>query len=194
MKKVDVSGDISNYQLEKEFRRTARKRRRWTSFKCTFSMLIVFAAILVLISTLWFPIYHITGIAMEPSLKQGTVVVATRLGNLEAGDIAAIYYKNHILISRLIGMPGDSVYIDEQGIVSVNNLLLEEDYLTETVLGTTDLTYPYLVPEGRYFVMGDNRAKSTDSRMSDIGCVEEESFAGRILFCIWPLRQIGYVG
>jgi len=194
MRKSNVEISVSDRQLEKELKRTTLRKRRWIKIYQILSALIVIAAILVLTTVLWFPVYHITGETMEPTLKQGQIVVASRMDNLESGDIAALYYENQILIRRIIGMPGDWIYIDDQGIVSVNDEPIEEYYLEETIRGSTDITYPYLVPDDCYFVMGDNRAVSVDSRLSFVGCIDKEKFAGKIVACLWPIRQVSYIG
>ena len=75
----------------------------------------------------------------------------------------------------------------------VNNVLLDEPYVTEKSLGICDITLPYQVPEGRIFVLGDHRATSVDSRSSTIGSISEEYLVGKILFRVWPLTDIGMV-
>lgn len=193
MRKSNVEISLSDRQLENELRRTALKKKRRLRIYRAFSACIVFAAVCVLVTVLWFPVYQITGQSMEPNLKQGQIVVACRVKDLEAGDVAALYYENLILIRRIIGMPGDWIQIDEQGMVSVNGEPIDEYYLQETVMGSTDLTYPYLVPEDCYFVMGDNRSAAVDSRLSFMGCIEKGKFAGKIIARIWPLQEAGHV-
>ena len=144
-------------------------------------------------SNLWFPVYHVTGSSMKPTLEQGMTVIASRTNHFSPKDIISVQYGDRILISRLIGMPGDSIVIDEQGIVSVNDMTLHEDYLVDQVEGSTDLSYPYQVPERCYFIMGDNRGEAKDSRMSAIGCVDENALVGKIVFCIWPLQRFGFI-
>ena len=184
---------FSNQQLEREFKRTLLKRKRWDVFQKFVSAVMIGSASLVLLSTFWFPIYHIAGSSMKPTLEQGMIVVGSRISGYSAGDVVAIHFGNRTQISRLIGIPGDSIQIDEQGVVSVNDNMLNEAYLTEPALGTTDLVYPYLVPEQSYFIMGDNRAESKDSRMSVIGSIHEDALDGKIFFCIWPLKRIGSI-
>ena len=65
-----------------------------------------------------------------------------------------------------------------------------EEYITKPVLGSSDITYPYQVPENCYFVMGDHRAVSIDSRMSAVGCVNKEMIAGKVLLRIWPIQKL----
>lgn len=96
-------------------------------------------------------------------------------------------------MKRVIANPGDWVNIDEDGNVYVNGTLLEEPYVTEKALGQCNLELPYQVPDERYFVMGDDRAVSLDSRNTAIGCISEEQVLGKIIFRIWPLSEIGAV-
>lgn len=114
-----------------------------------------------------------------------------RNGTYQRGDIIAFYYNNKILVKRVIGMPGEWVDMDENGNVTIDGEPLEEPYLTEKSLGECDIELPYQVPEGRYFVMGDHRSVSSDSRSSQVGCVSEEQIVGKLLFRLWPLDEIG---
>lgn len=178
-------------QLEAELKREKYRGRYWKMLRGTVAVLVVVAATAVLISNLLLPILRIYGSSMTPTLVNGNIVAAVRNGTYQRGDIIAFYYNNKILVKRVIGMPGEWVDIDENGTVTIDGEPLEEPYLTEKSLGECDIELPYQVPEGRYFVMGDHRSVSSDSRSSQVGCVSEEQIVGKLLFRLWPLDEIG---
>lgn len=178
-------------QLEAELKREKYRGRYWKMLRGTVAVLVVVAATAVLISNLLLPILRIYGSSMTPTLVNGNIVAAVRNGTYQRGDIIAFYYNNKILVKRVIGMPGEWVNMDENGNVTIDGEPLEEPYLTEKALGECDIELPYQVPEGRYFVMGDHRSVSSDSRSSQVGCVSEEQIVGKLLFRLWPLDEIG---
>ncbi len=181
-------------QLEAELEREKHRRRCKKIVKNTVSTLIVVAAAAVLISNLLLPVLRIYGTSMTPALVNGNVAVAVRDRLYDRGDIIAFYYNNKILVKRVIGLPGEWVNMDKDGNVSIDGEFLEESYLEEKALGQYDIKFPYQVPDGRYFVMGDHRSVSSDSRSSIIGCVAEEQIIGKLIFRIWPLGNIGTIG
>lgn len=192
-KETDILDRPSVAQLEAEYDRVRYKRSYQTLLKSTVYTLITVAAIAVLIATLVLPVFQIYGKTMNPTLDNGDIVVSVKTSNLRQGDIVAFYYNNSVLVKRVIATAGDWVSIDEDGTVTVNDEVLEEPYLVEKALGETDIEYPYQVPDGRIFVMGDNRATSIDSRNSTVGCVAQEQVVGKILFRVWPLKRTGAV-
>ena len=153
--------------------------------------MIVVAAFAILVATLWLPVLQIYGTSMTPTLEEGQIVVCMKSREFKQNDLIAFYIGNKILVKRLIAQPGDSVNIQEDGTVFVNGMQLDEPYVTEKALGECDLEFPYQVPESRYFLMGDHRATSVDSRSSVVGCVAEEQIVGKIVMCVWPFADFG---
>ena len=178
-------------KLKDELKRERNKARYHRAFRSVVFTFIAVAAVAVLVSTLWFPVLRIFGSSMSPSMKEGQIVVSIKTVNFKTGDIIGFYNGNKLLIKRCIAGPGDWVDIREDGTVLVNDVEIDEPYLIEKAFGDCNIELPYQVPDGRYFVMGDNRAVSVDSRNTAMGCVSEEQIVGRVLFCIWPLSDIG---
>ncbi len=161
--------------------------------KSTLYALITVAAVAVLVAVLWLPVLRIFGSSMTPTLNEGEYVVSIKGSKFDMGDIIAFYYNNKVLVKRAIAQAGDWVDIDEKGNVYINNVLIDEPYITDKAFGDCNISLPYQVPENRIFVMGDHRSVSVDSRNTAIGCVADEQIVGRILFRIWPLNKIGFI-
>ena len=179
--------------LEEELKREKYRGRYKRLLRGTVSTVLVVIAAVVLISNLLLPILRIYGSSMSPTLVNGNIVTALRGGSYGRGDIVAFYYNEQILVKRIIGLPGEMVDIDADGNVSIDGEPLDEPYLTEKSLGECDIELPYQVPEGRYFVMGDNRGVSSDSRSSQVGCIAEERIIGELIFTLWPLSEFGTI-
>ena len=177
--------------LEKELKREKHKRKYALVMKSTVYTLITVAAVAVLIATLWLPVLQIYGSSMTPHLADGDIVVSTVGKQFKQGDIIAFYYNNKVLIKRVIAKSGDWVNIAENGDVYVNDVLLDEPYVSEKSIGECDVEMPYQVPEGKWFVLGDHRRVSVDSRNAAVGCIGPEQVVGKIMFRVWPLKYIG---
>ncbi|MBQ8641298.1 MAG: signal peptidase I [Clostridia bacterium] len=192
MKKRYLNKKPSVEMLETELERVNYQQRYWVVLRSTVYTLITVAAVAVLVATLWLPVLRIYGSSMTPTLQDGEIVFSVKTADLEQGDIIAFYYNNKILVKRVIAGPGDWINISaETGNVYVNDVLLDEPYLAEKSFGDADIELPYQVPDGKYFVMGDHRATSVDSRHTAVGCVAEEQIVGKIVFRVWPLEQFG---
>ena len=179
-------------QLEKELEKVRYRKRFGKVFRGTVFYLVVVAALTVLIAVLVLPMLQILGSSMSDTLNDGDVVVAVR-GKLKQGDVIAFYYNNTILIKRVIATEGQWVDLDEDGTVYVDGVPLPEDYIHDKAFGETNIELPYQVPDARYFVMGDHRSTSIDSRNTAVGCISDEMIIGRIFFRIWPFKEIGAV-
>ena len=179
-------------QLKAELART-QKKSFGRMLRSTVSILITVAAAAVLIAVLVLPVLQVYGASMNPSLSNGDIVISVKNGKMETGDIIAFYYNNKILVKRVIAQAGDWVDIAEDGTVYVNNVAIDEPYLSEKALGDCNIELPYQVPESRVFVMGDHRSVSVDSRNTAVGCVAEEQIVGKIVMCVWPMSDFGPV-
>ena len=181
-------------ELKGELRRERYKRRFRRVLRKTVDALIVVAAIAAIIATLVLPVLEIAGTSMEPTLNDGDIVRLVKTDKLETGDLCAFYYSNKILIKRVIATPGDYLWLEDDGTVFVNGTELEEPYLTEKALGECDIDFPYQVPENAFFMMGDQRKTSIDSRSTVIGCISTDHIIGKILCKFWPIPQFTWFG
>lgn len=135
----------------------------------------------------------VTGISMRPGLENGDIVFAERLSAFwrppSCKDMVCFKTPGMpgILIKRIVAIPGDSVSIAE-GTLIINGIRQEEPYINGPMGGWNRLD-PQVVAEGRYFVLGDNRDQSVDSR--SFGSIEQGAFGGRVVFRLWPLERFG---
>ena len=125
----------------------------------------------------FFNITIVSGVSMMPTLKDGDVLIAqTRCFDIKPGDIVVASVKGELLIKRVIAVPGDTVQI-MNSYVFVNDEIIEGSPTTDFSMRYDD---PTVVPEGKYFLLGDNREQSRDSRV--FGFVDEDNILGIIVY------------
>ena len=180
-------------EIQKERKRIRRDSLYWKALQSTVAVLVVVAAVAVLVTTLFLPILQISGDSMSPTLEHDEIVILLKTKELDRGDLIGFYYQGKILLKRVIALPEDEVAIDAEGNVYVNGELLDEPYVTEKGLGDCDLEFPYQVPGTSYFVMGDQRSNSVDSRNSALGAISRDDIIGRVFLRVWPLPKFGFV-
>ena len=180
-------------EIQRERKRIRRESLYRQALRGTVSVLVVVAAVAVLITTLFLPILQISGDSMSPTLEHDQIVVLLKTKKFDRGDLIGFYFQGKVLLKRVIALPEDEVAIDADGNVYVNGELLDEPYVTEKKLGDCDLEFPYEVPGTGYFVMGDQRSNSVDSRNSAVGAISQDDIIGRVFIRVWPLSEFGIV-
>jgi len=183
----------SSRELQKELNREHYKQRYKKTLRSTVFILVTAAAIAVLVAMLWMPVLQIYGSSMTPTLTENDIVVSVKTRRFEQGDVVAFYYGNKLLVKRYIAGPGSWVDIREDGTVLVDDVVLDEPYLKEKDLGLCDIQLPYQVPDGKIFLLGDQRKTSVDSRNSAVGCIASDEIVGKIVYRIWPFNSLGKI-
>ena len=161
----------STAEVEAERERLAYRSRYMRVLRSTVYTLLVVAAVAVLLATLFLPVLQVSGDSMNPTLQDRDIILLVKSSDMKTGDLCGFYWQNKLLLKRIIGLP----------------------YVDELALGECDIKFPYQVPENRYFVLGDHRATSIDSRSSVIGCVEKSQIVGKVFLRVWPLSNFSLI-
>ncbi|MBQ2780938.1 MAG: signal peptidase I [Clostridia bacterium] len=151
---------------------------------------VVTASLLMNLFTFIMPVVKYYGSSMLPTLDDGQVLIVNKMAEIQSGDIIAFYYNNKVIVRRVVAMGNDHISIDVFGTVSVNGKDLDEPYIDGKTLGQCNLSFPYSVPAKSYFVLGDNRDVAMDSRLTEIGVVTEDRLIGKVVFSLYPFKEI----
>lgn len=142
----------------------------------------------------------VNGTSMYPTLEDGDQLIADKISyrfrDPERFDIIIFPYQyapNTYFIKRIIGLPGETVRIDEQGNIYINGEILEEDYGYETIEYAGLAAQEIHLGDDEYFVLGDNRNVSEDSRYPDVGNIRREDIVGRAWLRIYPFSRFGFL-
>lgn len=158
--------------------------------------------LIVLLATYLFVQYvgqrtEVVGSSMENTLEDGDNLIVDKISyrfkDPERFDIIVFPYRHEkktFYIKRIIGMPGETIHIDKEGIIYINGEVLEEDYGKEEIFDAGIAHSGIKLGHNEYFVMGDNRNNSTDSRSSNVGNIHRNEILGKALLRIWPLSKI----
>lgn len=133
---------------------------------------------------------RISGTSMSPTMTEKDWVLSSSKSNYTYGDIVAFYHNDVIMIKRIIALPGDTVLIDSAGNVFVNNNLIEESYISSKSAGSPEIEFPHTVHPESYFVLGDNRSDSIDSRNIAIRDIKETDIVGKVSFSLIPFKNL----
>ena len=174
----------------------ARKKRKQRELKEWAISFIIAVAVIIILRGFIFGTVMVKGVSMEPTYTHGDFIaiekISYRFSNPNRGDIIVCDYGNleeDKIIKRVIGLPGEVIDFvpDNDGTydVMVNGEILFEDYRSEKTAFYGDAEYPYTVPENSYFVMGDNRNNSTDSRWQSIGVINKQNIDGKAFLKLW---------
>lgn len=143
---------------------------------------------------------RVDGSSMEPTLTDGDNLWVDRLsyvfGEPERFDVIIFNYdEDTTYVKRIIGLPGETVRIDQNGNIYINEQLLKENYGMEPILPSNlgRASQPVVLGEDEYFVLGDNRNNSSDSRWADVGNVSKEDIIGKVILRIYPFSSFGVV-
>ena len=187
----DEDEDDEDDEEDEEPRRKKKKPAR-TVLK-VFLILLLTVLVLAIGASVYMVMqygYVVYGTSMAPSLVEGDLVLAIPKSLPVTGDLVSFNNGDRVLIKRAIGCPGDEISVSQDGRVTLNGIELNESYALFTEGDAGDVSYPLTVPEHFYFVMGDNRANSVDSRYSVLGMVSEQDINGRIFLRLWPMRRL----
>ncbi|MBR5309659.1 MAG: signal peptidase I [Oscillospiraceae bacterium] len=192
-RKKDITSLPTKQQVETERKRYRRQKAYNKALGGTVYVLTIVAAVAVLIATLILPVLQIEGTSMEPTLVNGDIVLLTKSTTFERGELCGFSWNNKLLIKRVIGIPGDWIEMDTDGTVYLNGEKLDEPYANQLAVGECDLEFPFQVPPEQYFVLGDMRESSIDSRNTIIGCVAKDQIVGKVFFRVWPLENMQFL-
>ena len=190
---VDRLGRPGIRLLDQEIERIERNEALRQAGASLLLSLLTVSAIIILVTNLWVGVMVVDGSSMNPQLHDGEIVLTVEYKNPHRLDIIAFNQNNKFYIKRVIATEGDSVSINNDGVVSVNDELLNEPYVARLSPGYSDIEFPYIVPAESVFVLGDNRAVSSDSRNSRIGPVNIDQIVGEVIFIVWPIPNIGSI-
>lgn len=143
---------------------------------------------------------QVSGTSMEYTLSDGDNLIVDKISyrfhEPERFDIIVFpfrYKEDTYYIKRIIGLPGETVQIDDEGNIYIDGEVLEESYGREIILDPGEAASPIELGDGEYFVLGDNRNASSDSRDPSVGKILREDIIGRAWLRLYPFDRIGFI-
>ena len=173
--------------------KTRKKGKSWfvKSVLALVVPLLLIALAVMAAFTFWLDVYEVQRSSMDPALSDGDIAVFRKTDDIKRGDIIAFYHDDMVLIKRVIAVGGDLVSLSANGDVTLNGDLLVEEYIDNKEYinnnAGEDIITQHPVPSGRFFVMGDQRGTSTDSRHEEIGTIRQDQIVGKLFLRVWPL-------
>ena len=177
-------------QLEKELERARRQRSTLRIWRNVLAVLL--PAVLILLFC--FPMVRMQGSDMRNTLYKADLLLAVRTKDVQRGDVVLFSVGGgQQMVRRVIGLPGDEVYISPEGILMINGSFVQEDYVDFLIGSEPVLEFLMVVPEGKLFVLSDNRTSSLDSRYDFPGMIAQEQLIGKVLLRLLPIARAGIV-
>ncbi len=138
---------------------------------------------------------QVVGPSMQPNLKEGDILLVNKLvyrfTSIKRFDVVVLSQKDKYMIKRIIGIPGDSIEY-KNNTLYINGIAYEEKFIDKNNSKTEDFVLEYkFIPDNMYFVLGDNRENSEDSR--DFGLIPKDYIIGKSWVQIWPINEIGII-
>lgn len=149
---------------------------------------LIVVCIVMFIITSFCSFFRVEGDSMNPTLVNNDVVYVRKTKSFKQGDLIAFNYNNKLLVRRVIALEGDKVNIDQNGYIFVNDKKLEENYIQSRKDNPLrDEIFPYTVSQGHIFVLGDYRTHAIDSRMRDLGAIDQNQIVGKVVLRVYPV-------
>jgi len=179
----------------------AVKNKKRSELKEWILSFVIVVAVAVIVRTFLVCPIAVKGVSMEPNFHHGDYVLVNRfeymISQPEKDDIIVCEYPGskdeQKIIKRVIGIPGDTIDFEWTGeyyCLVLNGEYYEEEYINGDMYHLGDMDFPYTVQEGEYFVMGDNRNDSLDSRYKMVGAIEKSDMIGRVFISLKPFKKI----
>lgn len=192
-------------EMELQEEQAAEKRKKDKKGMSVLLQLVLLVVLALLLRNVMGTVL-VKGSSMEPNFYHGDFVfinkLSTAFGSLQKGDvvICRLDEEKKNIIKRVIGLPGDVIDFRETDggedtiyALYINDELVREDYIKAPMDSKGNIDYPYTVPENSYFVMGDNRNASSDSRRKSVGAIEKEDLMGKVIFRLYPFGSMGFI-
>jgi len=177
-------------ELKSELSLLKEKKKRSRNLRYIIVISLSAVAVIILMTNLWFPMFRVVGTSMMPQLTADDIIVCFDADvSVERGNIISFYHNDTVLLKRVVGISGDIVDMDENGVLSVNGVVQNEPYASGLSLEPCDVVFPVQVPENSFFVLGDQRSTSLDSRSESIGMITEERLIGKAVMRVWPILK-----
>lgn len=177
-----------------------KKKINWKETVSFILYIVVVFAITYLVITYVGQRTEVIGTSMEYTLSDGDNLIVDKISyrfrNPQRFDIIVFpyqYKEDTYYIKRIIGLPGETVQIDANGTIYIDGEELEESYGREVIKDPGIAAEPITLGEGEYFVLGDNRNASSDSRDPSVGNIKREDIIGRAWLRIYPFSRFGFI-